>query len=129
MFGLSFPELIVIILAALIFIKPQDLPELARFLGRAFYKCKKLWSDVKIYLRSVENELGLGELRQELNKGIADEKAKIEDEVTTIVDMYGNEHQVTSVKKIRSDLTDEEVDAEVAKLNEENLLKSKTSQE
>ena len=127
MFGLSFAELIVIILAALIFIKPKDLPEVARFLGRSYYRCKKLWSDVKIYLKSVENELGLSELRQELNKGISDEKSKIEDEITTIVDMYGNEHQVSSVKKIRSDLTDEEIDAEVEKLNEENLLNAKES--
>lgn len=129
MFGLSFAELIVIILAALIFIKPKDLPEIARFLGRSYYRCKKLWSDAKLYLKSVETELGLSDLRDELNKGISDERSKIEDEITTIVDMYGNEHQVASVKTIRADLTDEEINAEVEKLNEENSLKAKASSE
>ncbi len=120
MFGFSFAELILVILVALIFIQPKDLPEIAHFVGKIFYRGKRLFSEVKKYLKNAEHDLGLDELRHELNRGIAEEKAKLEDEMTVIVDMYGNEHQVPNVKKLRPDLGEEVVE-EVAKLNQENL--------
>ena len=125
MFGFSFAELIVVILVALIFIRPQDLPEIAHFVGKTFYRGKKLFNDVKKYLKDAEKELGLEDLRHELNRGIAEEKSKLEDEMTIIVDMYGNEHKVPNVKQLRSDLEDEEMKAEIIRLNAENAEKSK----
>lgn len=122
MFGFSFAELILVILVALIFIKPKDLPEIAHFIGKIFYRGKSLFADVKQYLKDAEKDLGLEDLKHELNRGIAEEKAKLEDEMTVIVDIYGNEHQVPNVKDLRPDLGDAIVE-EVAKLNEENLQK------
>ncbi len=126
MFGFSLAELILVVLVVLIFIKPQDLPEIAHFFGKIFYRGKRLFNDVKKYLKDAEKDFGIEELRHELNRGIAEEKSKIEDEMTVIVDMYGNEHLVPNVKKLRADLGEDEVVAEVEKLNQENLkLKEK----
>ncbi len=120
MFGFSFAEFILVILVALIFIKPKDLPEIAHFIGKIFYRGKRLFTDVKQYLKDAEKDLGLDDLRHELRRGIAEEKAKLENEMTVIVDIYGNEHQVPNVKELRPDLG-EGVAEEIAKLNEENL--------
>jgi len=125
MLGFSFAELILVLLVAIIFIKPKDLPEIAHFFGKLYYKARKLIDDVKIQLKSVEKELGLDELKHEINRGIAEEKMKIEGEkkeMTQIIDIYGNYHEVNT-EVLRSDLTDEELKAEIAKYNDINSEK------
>jgi Sec-independent protein translocase protein TatA len=121
MFGFSLAELIVVLILALIFIKPKDLPEIAYFLGKMIFRIKKFFNDSKSYLKSVEGEIGLDQLKHELNRGIAEEKSKIEDEMTVIVDMYGNEHQVPNVKSLRADLSEEEINSEISRANEDNI--------
>lgn len=125
MLGFSFAELILVLLVAIIFIKPKDLPEIAHFFGKLYYKARKLIDDVKIQLKSVEKELGLDELKHEINRGIAEEKMKIESEkkeLTKIIDIYGNYHEINT-DALRSDLTDEELKAEIAKYNDINSEK------
>jgi sec-independent protein translocase protein TatB len=124
MFGFSFAELILVLLVMLIFIKPQDLPEIAHFLGKIFYRGKRLFSDLKKSLKEMESEFGVDELRHEINRGIAEEKAKLEEETTVIVDLEGNEHHVPNIDKIRNDLTREQLDEEIKKSNENNIKKS-----
>lgn len=119
MFGFSLAELIIVLLVALIFIKPQDLPEIAHFFGKIFFRIKRFYSDLKVSLKEMEKELGVDELRDELNRGIAEEKAKLEDGVTVIVDMYGNEH---SVPKVSDDKLQE-----VEELNKKNSEKKSVS--
>lgn len=120
MFGFSLAELIVVFLIAIIFIKPQDLPEIAHFLGRLYYKIRKLWADLKIQLKEVEKDLGLEEIKSELNRGMVEEKIKnAKNEITKIVDIYGNEHEVPS-EHMPSGLTKEELEEEVKKYNEMN---------
>jgi len=114
MFGISFAELIIFFLVALVLIKPKDLPEIAYFIGKIFYKIKKIYRDAKEYLQSSSKELGLDEIKYEIDRGIADEKAKSESKTTIIVDIYGNEHRVN-----RDDV-DGFNDSEATKLNEEN---------
>lgn len=120
MFGFSFAELIMVLIVALIFIKPQDLPEIAHFVGKVFYRGKRLLKDLKQSLKDMEAELGLDDLKHEINRGIAEEKSKLEEEMTVIVDIYGNEHLVPNVKDVRPDLTAEEAAEEIKRLNEEN---------
>ena len=120
MFGFSFAELIIVLIVALIFIKPQDLPEIAHFVGKIFYRGKRLIKDLKQSLKDMESELGLDDLKHEINRGIAEEKSKLEEEMTVIVDIYGNEHRVPNVKDVRPDLTAEEAAEEIKRLNVEN---------
>lgn len=120
MFGFSFAELIVVLLAALLFIKPEDLPEIARFIGKIIFRAKRLYGEIKKSLKELEQQLGIDDLRHEINYGIASEKAKLEEEMTVIVDMHGNEHRVPNIKELRSDLDAEALKEEVKKLNEEN---------
>lgn len=127
MFGFSLAELIIVLLVILVFIKPQDLPEIAHFIGKMIYRGKLWYKEIKASLKTLETEFGVGELKDEINRGIAEEKSKLEDEMTVIVDMYGNEHQVPNVKQLREDMSEEEVEEEIKKLNEENS-KSKEDQ-
>jgi Sec-independent protein translocase protein TatA len=127
MFGFSLAELIIVFVVALIFIKPQDLPEIAHFFGKIFYRGKRLFKEIKSSLKEMEKELGVDDLRHEINRGIAEEKAKLEEDMTVIVDIYGNEHRVPNIKDIRPDLTSQEMEEEVKKLNEQNSQKTDIS--
>jgi Sec-independent protein translocase protein TatA len=120
MFGFSFAELLIVLVVALFFIKPQDLPEIAHFCGKIFYRIKSFYKDIKNSFKDVEGELGLSDLKDEFNRSVAEEKSKLEDEFTIIVDMEGNEHRVPNVAQLRSDLSEEELKEEVIKNNKNN---------
>jgi len=47
MFGIGMPEMIMILVVALIVIGPKKLPEIAKGLGRAFHEFKKATNDFK----------------------------------------------------------------------------------
>ncbi|MEO5658091.1 MAG: twin-arginine translocase TatA/TatE family subunit [Nitrospiria bacterium] len=51
MFGIGFPELVVILLLALIVLGPQRLPELARSLGRGFALLKQTVDEAQSHVR------------------------------------------------------------------------------
>ncbi len=51
MFGIGFPELLVILLLGLIVLGPQRLPELARTLGRWFAAIKRAADDAQAQVR------------------------------------------------------------------------------
>ena len=127
MFGFSLAELFLVLLAILIFIKPQDLPEIARFVGKAIYHGKKLYQKLKNSLTDLEKEFELDSLRHEVNQAIASEKLKHEDaeeeDSTIIVDMFGNEHRVNNIKEIRSDLDEAKIKKEVEENNALNKSK------
>jgi sec-independent protein translocase protein TatB len=129
MFGISFAELLVIILIAICVIGPKDMPEVARYIVRAIYKFKKFVSDTKKELKAVGDEMGLEEIRSEVERELVAEKIKLDKEITTIVDMYGNEHQVYEVNKLRPDIQKEELEEEIAKYNSINRSQNPINQE
>jgi len=109
------------------FIKPQDLPEIAHFIGKSFFRIKRFYQQLKHSFKDLENEFGLKDLKDEINRGIAEEKAKLEDDFTIIVDIDGNEHRVPNIADIRPDLDQEKLQEEIKKHNEENLTKDKNT--
>ena len=123
MFGISFVELITLIIIALIFIEPKDLPEIMRFIGKIIYRGKNFYHNSKNSLNNLAQESGLDDLKQEIQKGIADEKNELEDNLTVIVDIDGNEHKVPNLAQIRPDLTKEEIEQEVTTNNQKNTRK------
>jgi hypothetical protein len=58
--------------------------------------------------------MGLDNIKEEVEKEAAELKK------TTIIDIYGNEHEVHDLDKIRGDLAQDDLDQEVKKYNEVN---------
>lgn len=125
MLGFSFAELIVVIIVVIIFIKPDDMPEIARFIGKLIYHGKNNINKIKNHLKEIEKEIGIDKLKEEFNQSIAEEKAKLENDVTIIVDMYGNEHEVSNIYEIRDDIRKEDLEQEIIDHNNNNLQSKK----
>jgi len=121
MLGFSFAELLVVIIVVIIFIKPDDMPEIARFIGKLIYHGKHNINKIKKHLKEIEKEIGIDKLKEEVNQSIAEEKAKLENDITIIVDMYGNEHKIPNIHEIRNDIKKEDLEQEITNRNNENL--------
>jgi TatA/E family protein of Tat protein translocase len=75
MFGIGVPELIIIMIIALIVIGPSKLPELAKALGKGMAEFKKATREIKESLETNED-------LQEVRRDIVDSMAGVEPAVT-----------------------------------------------
>jgi Sec-independent protein translocase protein TatA len=57
MFGLGFVEILVILLVAIVFINPKDLPKLFRRLGRLLQQLRDIRDSSVRYMRRIEHEI------------------------------------------------------------------------
>ncbi len=68
MFGIGLPEMVIIVVVALIFIGPQQLPEVMRTLGRGLVQLKRATNDIRSTVQDemnqIEKELDTKELRE-----------------------------------------------------------------
>lgn len=116
MFGISLKELVIVALIAIIFVRPQDLPEIAYFLGKIYAKGKKFVENMKKQFENAGKETGFDEIRQEFSNGIVDEEVKNGDK-DEIIDIYGNVHHV-DLSHVEGDK--EGLKEEVERRNREN---------
>jgi Sec-independent protein translocase protein TatA len=120
MFGLSLNEFLVIFIIAILIIGPKDMPEIARQITRLTIKGKHFIAKAKEDLAQLGRETGIDEIKNEIEIELANEKSRLEKEMTTIIDIYGNEHQIYGVDEIRVDKSKEEIAKEVEELNKNN---------
>lgn len=81
MFNIGFPELILILVVALLVVGPSKLPELARSLGKAFGQFRRMADDVR---DTIEQEATLEEKQEEekTNRPLQGEEGKPDENKT-----------------------------------------------
>lgn len=56
MFDIGFLELLLVGVAALIFVRAEDWPKMLRFCGRAAGECRRIWRDVTGEIQQISKE-------------------------------------------------------------------------
>jgi Tat protein translocase TatB subunit len=75
MFGIGLPELVIILVVALLVLGPSKLPDAARSLGRALGEFRRMADDVK---ETFESEMSLEEEKKKESKELEEEQKSAE---------------------------------------------------
>lgn len=68
MLDFSFSEMMVVLVVAILFIKPQNIPEISKRTGQFFSKIRNLFSDVKEEVFREQKFKDLKKIQRELKK-------------------------------------------------------------
>ena len=68
MIDFSFSEIMVVLVVAILFIKPQNIPEISKRSGKFYSKIKNLFNDVKEEVFREEKFKDLKKIQRELKK-------------------------------------------------------------
>lgn len=91
MFGIGMPELIVILVVALVIFGPKQLPELAKTMGQAMKEFKKATNDFR---RTIEVDSDMSSVKQEFDKLNQDVKETIEIKAKPEPEKKSDTHQL-----------------------------------
>ena len=82
MFGISFNELVLIILLMVIFIKPKDIPSVVNAIARVFKKLKNFLFEIQTNLKNITDEIDDTEKKvyKTFHEQVEDVRLKIEQE-------------------------------------------------
>jgi Tat protein translocase TatB subunit len=80
MFGIGLPELVIIMVVALLVVGPAKLPELARSLGRAFNEFRRMADDVK---ETLDQEISLDDTAPEQSTEVRQTEESRKEEAAT----------------------------------------------
>jgi len=124
MFGIGFPELIIIMVVALIIIGPSKLPDLARALGKGMAEFRKATQDIK---ESLDLDQEFEEAKEELADAIGDinRPLDVEDMEKEMTPKYQDYDEVLESYMKGAEAMPEEAEAE-GKTPEEPAPEEKT---
>ena len=100
MFGIGLPELILILIVALLVVGPKKLPELARSLGKALRDVRSMTEDVK---QSFVGDIDLEEKPDNVEEKTASIPVSTETEIHGKDEKTGPDSADRSLEKVESD--------------------------
>ncbi|MDF0604154.1 Sec-independent protein translocase protein TatB [Neisseriaceae bacterium TC5R-5] len=98
MFDISFGEIILIGVVALVVLGPERLPTVARTLGSLLGRAQRFVATVKADIQQQANLSGLNEIRQDFQDAASSFKNKVEAEVGSVREVI--EHNVAEVRAV-----------------------------
>jgi Sec-independent protein translocase protein TatA len=99
MFGISFLELLIVILSFIILINPKDYPQFFNFLGNIYKDLKKSYGIALAELEKLKEESGFAAESKKLQHDIDN----IDTELNQIIGDDGNSYEAYDIKKIMKD--------------------------
>ena len=99
MFGIGWPELIAILVVAIVVIGPEDMPKALNGLGKLMRKFREFTKGFQDIMDHVEHEAGLDEIVKETNKAVQDpEVIRFESEKQELLEQEKNKKKVDQLK-------------------------------
>lgn len=117
MFDVSFSELMVIAVVALIVIGPEKLPKVARTVGALVGRMQRYVATVKEEVNRETRFAELQQLQEEIQRGVESTKASIVQSVQSLE--QGIDKQVESVTQIMTEKPRHEIKPETSKTHDQ----------